>query len=109
MVSNKCNFNTGPRCSIIFLIENVRLAQCAETILDKIAKVVLMRIKVNVSGIQNMVLSFKGIASINKAAWSIWTIGEHGQNRQSCLVSGFYALESRISNKIYSEPLKNAL
>ena len=31
---------------------------------------------------------------------------QHGQNWLSCLAGGFYALQSRILNKTYSEPLK---
>ena len=33
--------------------------------------------------------------------------GQHGQHRLSSLDGGFYALKSRISYKIYSEPLKH--
>ena len=91
-------------------LSRLKGSQCVEGILNKTAKAInetFAGLKLMLQGFRIYFFKILALRARNPAARQPSRYGQHGQHRLSSLAGGFYALNVRISYKIYSEPPKH--
>ena len=85
-------------------------SQCVKRILNKTAKAInetFTWLNSCLRGSEYILFEISALRAWNSPARQPSRFGQHGQHRLSSLAGGFYALNVRISYKMYSEPLKH--